>query len=129
MADGAAPTGGQTGFRELDRPAMTDNLYAAYRHYSYVKTCHEQRGWWTTYISDAELARSKDKILIIETDTLASLNDAWHKDQNVDTDSLFNKAVGSLDGAVIDEKNCHSELLQLLQTKSSVGKVIMKKDF
>jgi hypothetical protein len=108
---------------------MTDSLYAAYRHYAYVKTCHERRGWWTTYISDAELDRAKDKILIIETDTLAWLNDAWEKDQNVDTDSLFNKAVDSLNGVVIDEKNCHSELVQLFQTKSSAGKVDIKKDF
>jgi hypothetical protein len=114
--------------RARDRKSMTDDLYAAYRHYGYVKMCHEGRSFWTTYVSDADFDRARDKILIVETDTLAWLNDTWNKDQNVDTESLFGKAMDSLYGATIDKENCRSELLQLFQTKSSAGKVI-KKDF
>jgi hypothetical protein len=91
--------------RERDRQSMTDALYEAYRHYGYVKLCHERQHFWATYVSDDELAHAKDKILIIETDALAWLNDAWNHDQNVDTDSLFNRAVDSLYGATIDEKS------------------------
>ena len=114
--------------RERDRKPMTDALYEAYRRYGYIKICHERQHFWATYISDDELAHAKDKILVIETDTLAWLNDFLHKDRNVDTDSLFSKAMDSLYGATIDEKSCRSELLQLFQTKSSAGKAI-KKDF
>ncbi len=81
----------------IDRPSMMDALYVAYRHYGYVKTCHERQHVWATYVSDDELDHAKEKILIIETDTL--------------------------------KENCHAELMQLFQTKSSAGKVKMKKDF
>ncbi|XIA67393.1 hypothetical protein ACFIOY_17995 [Bradyrhizobium sp. TZ2] len=62
--------------RERDRKSMTDALYEAYRHYGHIKMCHERQRFWRTYISGDELQYAKDKILIIETDTLVWLNDA-----------------------------------------------------
>jgi hypothetical protein len=82
--------------REKDRKSMTEALYAAYRDYQYVKLCHDRQHFWATLISDDELQKAKEKILVVETDTLAWLNDAWHKEQNVDTDALYAAAGESL---------------------------------
>src|ERR1700760_2556631 len=67
------------------RKTMTDALYAAYQDYAYIKLCHDGQHFWSTLISDDDLQKAKEKIVVIETEALALLNDAWNKEQNVDT--------------------------------------------
>jgi hypothetical protein len=100
-------------------------LLAAYKRYAVVKYCNQTRqGYVAVYVNDIELDRARTAVKAIEDKVVAA-------DKDLNTDTLWKRALSELNGVDISRDQCQLSLHELNRQYNGIRPPdsILPKDF